>query len=69
MLISSILANESGLFAIEMDAVFVLRAVPRMCVAKTPVFANGKGPGEKLVCSPRDTDSEKLVPDRSTTQH
>jgi hypothetical protein len=69
VLISYILDNESGLFAIEMDAVFVLRAVPWMRVPKTSVFANGKGPGEKLACSPGDTDREKLIPHGSTTQH
>jgi hypothetical protein len=40
-----------------------------MRVPKTSVFANGKGPGEKLACSPGDTDREKLIPHGSTTQH
>lgn len=68
VLIPYILDKESGHVALEMDAVVFLRGASQMCVLKTPVSRNGGAPDEWIVCSPRDTDRNELIPNSSGLQ-
>jgi hypothetical protein len=68
VLISYVPDSESEAVAIEIHGVSVLHPASQMPVPKTSVFANGELSITRVVCSRRETDRERLIPNSSGSQ-